>query len=94
MPWLTTYDSTNKVVDEERDDIEDYTYHSASTTYILHRSVTVSQYRYVGMTLSAAQACKTAINDPPTLIAVVRRESAGGSYCVQVTVVTKGTWAL
>jgi hypothetical protein len=97
MPLLTNYtDANQKVVDEERADEESLTYYFASTNteVTVTRTVTISQYRYVGMTLAAAQSCKTAVNSPSTgVIAVVRRASAGGEYCVEVTETTKGAWA-
>ena len=96
MPWLTDYtDANQKVVDEEREDEETYSYYfpNTNTTVVITRTITISQYRYVGMTLAAAQTCMTTINDPPTLTAVVRRESAAGSYCVEVTERTAGAWA-
>jgi hypothetical protein len=96
MPWLTNYtDANQKVVDEERAEEESLTYYFAATNtqVTVTRTVTISQYRYVGMTLAAAQSCKTTINNPPTLTAVVRRESAAGGYCVEVTERTEGAWA-
>ena len=97
MPWLTTYGATNKIMDEERDDVGRYQIVSGGPTSFtivtMAQTIAILQYRYVGMTLAAAETCKTAINNPPTLTAVVRRESVGGSYCVEVTERTEGDWA-
>jgi hypothetical protein len=96
MPWLTNYtDANQKVQDEKRIEKEPLTYYFAATnTQVTKlRDVTILQYRYVGMTQSAAESCQTAINNPPTLTAVVRRESAAGGYCVEVTERTEGAWA-
>ena len=102
MPWLTTPDETNgKVLDEERVDSEPLTYYFAATNTQItkYRDSTIKQYRYVGLTYDAAVTKQAAINrpatfaDPSSLIAVVRRESVAGSYCVECTETTKGAWA-
>ena len=96
MPWLTTYGAGNLVMDEERIEKDRYPRWTGGpdfTVEIMAADITIDQYRYVGMTLAAAETCQTAINNPPALTAVVRRESAGGSYCVEVTERTEGAYA-
>lgn len=97
MPWLTNYtDANQKVVDEKRIEKDRYPRWTGGpdfTVEIMAADITILQYRYVGMTLAAAESCQTAINDPPDLVAVVRRESAAGSYCVEVTERTQGAYA-
>jgi len=97
MPLLSAYnsDADQKIVDEERIEKESLTYYIAATnTQVTKtRDVTITQYRYVGMTQAAAESGQTTLNNPPALTAVVRRASAAGEYCIEVTERTEGAWA-
>jgi len=90
--WLSTYGAENKIVDGEVQVVQQY-YPIEITAPPYRREVVTSEYRYVGMTLAGAQACRDAINDPANdIIAQVRRTGNCGPYEVAVVETTATDW--
>jgi len=91
MGWLTSASSTNKVVDSEETIVWRWSNPlGGSTNYI--RKDKLTQYRHTGMTLSAAQTAADSLDDPPDVVATVRRSNEGGGYEVHVSEIVEGTW--
>jgi hypothetical protein len=89
--WLTSASDTNKVVDSEETIVWRWSNPlGGSTSYI--RKDKLTQYRYTGMTLSAAQTTADTLNAPPDVVATVRRSNEGGGYEVHVSEITEGEW--
>lgn len=92
MGWLNTYGPTNKVDVETREWQEDLTNPGGATT--LSRTVTMSKYKYVGMTQATAETCQAAVNDPGNgVTAVAKKAGRGGNWNVDVTSVTFTGWS-
>lgn len=90
MAWLGSATAANKIEDTESSYEESIFFGGQEWT----RSITIETYRWVGMTLAAADIQAAAINNPPDLIATRKRENAAGAYMVDVTETTTGTWAV
>ena len=95
MPWLDTHGDNNKIIDEERDEVETRTVglmEAGGAVSQWKRTVAITQTRYVGMTETAARTCMVALNDPPDVTAIMQKENIGGAYQVLVTERTDGEW--
>lgn len=92
MALLEAYSDTNKVVNEQNSWTDGLNWANASTVTVYVRTITQSKYTYVGMTYAAAVSCAAAINNPPSVEAVVKRGSEAGSYNVEVMEITRGAW--
>jgi len=90
MAWLTVYDSTNKIDDNESE-YEESTFFGGQEW---KRTITVTTYRWVGMDLTTADAAAAATSNLPDVVATRKRENAAGAYMVEVTDTTTGTWAV
>ena len=99
MAWLETYTATNKVTDE----VSSYTHvinFFSTTPKAYKRTVTVSVYRYVGMTEATAIAGAIALNDhgeegaltAPSK-ASARRSGEGGNWEIAVQEWSYTDWA-
>ena len=92
MPWLTSYSDSNKIVDGS-----EYT-----RVYLLsaifgfrsyYRDVRTDHYRYIGMDLTTAQDCQSALHDPANgVTAHLERENAAGAYQIIVADIVEGEW--
>jgi len=95
MGWLANYaDANQKIIDEEMTYYESLSYAVAATEtppYFL-RTVTVSKYRYVGMTYAAAVTCAAAVDNPPAIVATVHRGSDAANYYVSVIEIARTAW--
>jgi len=97
MGWLTSYDDTNKIIDEVSTYTDRLSYTAAAGASedpaVFVRTVTVSRYRYVGMAYSTAVTCQGALNNPPNVLASLKRENNGDAYSVEVMDLSIGDWA-
>lgn len=97
MGWLSSYGSDNMIVDAVNPAIVRYTIFGGSVckTWVMTRLET--RYRYVCMTLSAAQACATTLAAASTtqhpITPVVRRQNDVGAYQVEVCEMVNGQWS-
>ena len=85
MAWLETYTDTNKVTDESSSYVHIVNYFS-TTPVTYRRTVTVSTYRYVGMTQASAEAGAATLNGtltPPSK-ASARRSGEAGNWEIAV----------
>jgi len=96
MGWLTSASATNKVVDSEENVLYGYSLPSAAGDEdpgpAYKRVDTIVQYRHTGMTLAAAQTAVTNLNNPPAVVASLRRSNEGGAYDVHVAEIEEGDW--
>lgn len=98
MPWLTSYSDANKIdVGETVTDQKIYTASAGAPedgdVIGVRRTVTVKEYRYVGMTYDAAITCRDAISDPDSgIVAQLERIGAAGEYGVSVFETVEGDW--
>ena len=99
MAWLSSYTDApspptydNKVIDGATTLTEQFSYVGTTTT-VQQRTVTHTNYRYVGMTKAAADTCMSEVNDPPDVLASAKRENDAGAYTVEVLEITRGAWA-
>lgn len=96
MGWLTGATATNKVIDSEENILYGYSLPSAAgdaTPGPAYKRVdNIVQYRYTGMTLAAAQTAVTNLNNPPAVVASLRRSNEGGAYDVHVAEIEEGDW--
>lgn len=96
MAWLSGYaNAQQKIIDEESEYIDFLSFSVAAgeTPPVFNRTVTISKYRYIGMTYVAAAECKEAINSPPDVIATMQRASDAANYYVSVMEISRGAWA-
>lgn len=92
MGWLTTYGASNKIILSE-DSMPDTFVVVGGVPVVWTRTLTIAQYKYVGMTYAAAVNCQSTENDPPNdVFATMKREGAGGNFMVEVTETTASTW--
>ena len=92
MAWLATYGATNKVDLTKRTDVS--TIANGFTMEIWTQTVTTEVYKYVGMTEAAAETCRATVNDPDNgVYAAAKKEGPGGNWMVDVTDVTRTSWA-
>jgi hypothetical protein len=94
MAWLTSYGSTNKVIDSESSRREVMTSFGLTPAVAYDRTVTDQTYRYVGMDYATAQTCLAALVTDPDTVAELVRENEGGAYTVRVNVQIIGDWTL
>jgi len=96
MGWLTGATATNKVIDSEENILYGYSLPSAAgdaTPGPAYKRVdNIVQYRYTGMTLAAAQVAVTNLNNPPAVVASLRRSNEGGGYEVHIAEIEEGDW--
>jgi hypothetical protein len=91
--WLTTYGASNKIILAE--DSHPDTFVTLGGVPVVHtRTLTISKYKYVGMTHAAAVTCQATENDPANdVFATMKREGPGGNFMVEVTETTATAWA-
>jgi hypothetical protein len=99
MAWLTNYGATNKIVDSEREDIIRMSSFGVTPAVSYDRTITETDYRYVGMDYATAQACLAdmAANQPtfPSMRqATLQNENNGGGYTVRVSETEYGDWTV
>jgi hypothetical protein len=98
MPLLTSWGATNKIPDGEDVLVRKvYTYTGALPPEVgdkigSTRKDIVSRYRHVFMEYATAQDCRDTLNDPPDVVAQLRRNGDCGSYDVDVAETTEGEW--
>ncbi len=97
MAWLTTYDDTNKILDEKTERKDQVIYLSAGLLVTQERTVTEAKYRYVAMEKASAESGMTAlIEDAPegtTRQANIRRQGPSNGYDIEVFDIVYGDWA-
>lgn len=96
MAWLTTYDDTNKILDEktERTDILTVV---AGSFVVYSRTVTEEKYRYVAMAKASAESGMTALlaatPSGTTRQVNIRRQGPSNGYDICVSDIVYGDWA-
>jgi hypothetical protein len=98
MPLLDTWGPDNKIIDGE-DVIIRRLYYSMGPAVPdpadpvgSSRVDKVERYRHVFMDYATAQDCRDTLNDPPDVVAQLRRNGDCGSYDVDVAETIEGTW--
>jgi len=98
MSWLTTWGAANKIIDGEDVLIyKVYTYLGATVPEVgdkigsLRKDI-VERYRHVAMDYDTAVDCRDTLNDPPDVIAQLRRNGDADAYDVDVAETIEGDW--
>lgn len=98
MAWLTTYDDTNKILDESTERTEQVITFGSGSAVISERTVTEDKYRYVAMAKASAESAMTALlaaaPSGTTRQCVVRRNGPSNGYDVCVSDIVYGDWAV
>jgi len=96
MGWLETYDDSNKVVDSVSARVERYKFYTGAALKKFRRVATETKYRYVSMTLAAAESAVVALlsaaPEGTTRTATTTRQNDGDAYQVNVSDFVEGTW--
>lgn len=97
MAWLTTYDDTNKILDESSERIEQITFLGSGIAVVSERTVTEQKYRYVAMAKASAESAMTALLAAApagtTRQVMIRRNGPANGYDVCVSDIVYGDWA-
>jgi hypothetical protein len=99
MPWLTTWGAANKIIDGEDVTVRKLYYSmgpaepDAGDPVGSVRIDTVTRYRHVAMTYDTAVDCRDTLNDPPDVVAQLRRNGDADAYDVDVAATVEGEWA-
>jgi len=98
MPWLTTWGAANKIIDGEDVTVRKL-YYAISPADLevgdkigaLKKDI-VERYRHVAMDYDTAVDCRDTLNDPPDVIAQLRRNGDADAYDVDVAETIEGEW--
>jgi hypothetical protein len=97
MAWLTTYDDTNKILDESTERTETVTFLGSGIAVVSARTVTEEKYRYVAMAKDSAASAMTALlaatPSGTTRQVMIRRQGPANGYDVCVSDIVYGAWA-
>jgi len=97
MAWLTTYDDTNKILDESAERTETVTFLGSGIAVVSERTVTEQKYRYVAMAKASAESAMTALlaatPSGTTRQVMIRRQGPANGYDVCVSDIVYGAWA-
>lgn len=85
MAWHSSHSSDNKIIDEEVTHPE--TIHFPAHDRSWSHTVTITQYRYTGMTYAAAVTCEAAMKTAGHEATLLRQNDAD-AYMVRVTEIT------
>jgi hypothetical protein len=95
MGWLSSYGETNKIVDETHARKQTIIF-AFGAGLILTRTITETRYRYVGMTMAAADSAVTALEasapENTERTASRRRQNDADAYQVEVCDIVTGAW--
>jgi len=97
MAWLTTYNDTNKILDESTERTETVTFLGSGIAVVSERTVTEQKYRYVAMAKDSAASAMTellaAAPSGTTRQVMIRRQGPSNGYDVCVSDIVYGAWA-
>ncbi len=101
MAWLTTYNDTNKILDESTERTETITVVTAAGlgggVTVSERTVTEEKYRYVAMAKDSAASAMTALlaatPSGTTRQVNIRRQGPANGYDVCVSDIVYGDWS-